>query len=169
MGLVDRFWSVLGDAGYSVLNCKERLTREHLLDSMTALDFPGPKPLPDVPAHCKTVRIVRKENSWFFIYAHESSTEHGFWGVSGNVFDQIRGQEIINWVVVFLKESETEGFWAEPANVGQLIRRQDWTQKSDGVYILNYPKGVSGCVPFHDRSGLLSLVDDFAQRSLVSG
>jgi hypothetical protein len=88
---------------------------------MTALESPGhPTPLPHVPHNSQTVRIVRKENSWFFIYAHESSTENGLWGITGHVFDEIRGQQTLNWVIVLLKESETEGFWAEPNNVARL-------------------------------------------------
>jgi hypothetical protein len=168
VGPVDKFWSVLRDAGYAVLNYREGPAAP-LEDWMTALEFPSHlNPLPYVPAHSQTARIVRKENSWFFIYAHESTTEHGFWVFSKNVFNQIRGQEIINWVMVFLKESETEGFWAEPNNVAQFIRREDWTLNANGNYILNYARGVSGCVPFHSQSELLGLVDDFAQRSLVS-
>jgi hypothetical protein len=166
--LVDKFWSVLRDAGYSVLNYREGPAAP-LADWMTALEFPGhPKPLPHVPAHSQTVRIVRKEDSWFFVYAHESTTDHGSWGFSEKVFNQIAGPKTINWAMVFLKESETDGFWAEPNNVAELIRRQDWTLNANGDYILNYPRGVSGCPAFHTRSEMLRMVDDFAQRSLVS-
>ena len=69
--------------------------------------------------------------------------------------------------MVFLKERETEGFLAEPHNVAERIVRQDWTLDANGNYLLNYPRGVSGCVRFHDRSELLRMVDDFAQRSSV--
>jgi hypothetical protein len=169
MPLVERLWKILEDAGYAVLNYREGENNTPRRDLMIAFEFLDyPKPLPYVPANSQTVRIVKKENSWFFVYAHASSTEHGFWGFSENVFNQIRGQEIINWVMVFLKESETEGWWAEPVNVGQLIRSQDWNQNADGHYILNYPRGISGCLPFHSRSELLTLVDDFAQRSVLT-
>ena len=168
LGLADKFWSVLRDAGYSVLNYREGPAAP-LADLMTALEFPGhPKSLPFVPADSQTVRIVRKKNSWFFVYAHESSTKNGSWGFSEKVFNQIRGQGIIKWVMVFLKEGEPDGFWAEPYNVARLIVRQVWKLNANGNYILNYPTGVSGCEPFHGRSELLGLVDDFAQRSLVS-
>jgi hypothetical protein len=168
MGLVDRFWSVLGDAGYTVLNYRKGPAAP-LADWMTALEFPGhPQPLPYLPAHSQTVRIVRKKNSWFFIYAHESSIEHGSWGFSENVFNQITGQGIIPWVMVFLKERETEGFWAEPNNIAECLVRKDWTLDANGNYLLNYPRGVSGCVRFHDRSEMLRMVDDLAQRSSVA-
>ena len=160
MQLVKKLWRILKDDGWIVLN-----DREGVLMELMSLDYS--KPLPTIPRGSQTARIVCKERSCFFIYAHESSTERGLWGFSGNVFNQIKGQEIINWAMIFLKESETEGFWAEPANAGQLIRRQDWTVKSGGDYILNYPRGVSGCLPFHSRSELLNYVNDFGKRSLL--
>jgi hypothetical protein len=167
MGLVDRFWSVLRDAGYTVLNYRKGPAAP-LAEWMIALEFPGhSQPLPFVPAYSQTVRIVRKKNSWFFVYVHESSTEHGSWGFSDKVFNQIGGQGIIPWVMVFLKERETEGFWAEPHNVSERLVRKDWTFDANGNYLLNYPRGVSGCMRFHDRSEMLRMVDDFAQRSLV--
>ena len=83
------------------------------------------------------------------------------------MFNKIGGQGIIPWVMVFLKERETEGFWAEPDNVAELIVRKDWTLDANGNYLLNYPRGVSGCGRFHDRLEMLRMVDDFAQRSSV--
>ena len=162
IGLAQRFWQILEGAGWAVMNHRDgHATREELL-TLLRLDLP----LPYVPTGSQTVRIVGKGQDWFFIYAHASSTEHGFWGFSANVFDQIRGQEIINWVMVFLKENETEGWWAEPDNVRQLVRHQDWTPTNDGRYILNYPRGIGGgCVPFHSREELLGLMDTFASKS----
>jgi hypothetical protein len=167
MPLVEQFWLILEGAGYTVMNLRAGPMAIESLELGLEFHNTSGKWLPFVPHGSQTVRIVRKGSSWFFIYAHDSSTDTGLWGITENVFNQIKGQEIINWVIVLLKESETEGWWVEPANVEQLVRRQDWTQKSNGDYILNYPKGVSGCLPFHSRSELLTLTDGFAVRSVL--
>jgi len=168
MDLVERYWQLLKDAGWKVLNYRENQNpSEDWAYVALVLDIDLNTTFPFVPAGSQTVRIVGKEKSWFFIYAHANTPDHGIWGVRENVFNQIRGQETINWANVFLKERETEGWWAEPENVGQLIRRHDWKLNSEGNYLVNYPKGIGGCVPLHSKSDVLKLVDEFALRSPV--
>jgi hypothetical protein len=139
MDLVDQFWQILRDAGWVVLNYRENnTTREELLFVMRSDFFP-----PYVPAGSQTVRIVTKGKSWFFIYAHANTPEHGFWGVRENVFNQIRGQTEIKWAMVFLKESAAFGWWATPENVNLLIRHGDWNLSANGTYLVNYDHGRS--------------------------
>jgi hypothetical protein len=162
LDLVERFWQLLKDAGWVVLNHREG--QGMLWEELeVVLEFRNcGKRLPYVPTGSQTVRIVKKGASCFFIYAHENNIEHGFWGIGKGVFDQIRGQETISWAHVFLKESETEGWWATPANVEQLVRWQHWYVRANGDYLVEYPTGVHGCLPFHSGSELFSLLDDFA-------
>jgi len=69
--------------------------------------------------------------------------------------------------MVFLKESATEGWWAAPENVNQLISHADWSLNANGTYLVNYPRGIGFRLSFRSilRQKLLTCVNDFAQNS----
>jgi len=67
--------------------------------------------------------------------------------------------------MVFLKESATEGWWAAPENVNQLIIHAIGALMQRGLLSIIQEAIGSGCLPFHSSSELLTCVNDFAQNS----
>jgi hypothetical protein len=167
--MVDRFWKILEQDGYCILNHREGgpLTTEDLEKHLLFLGNNFGFRLPPIPAHSQNVRIAGKGRSWFFVYAKESSSEHGiFWGIARSVLDHFRNESHFKWVIVLLHESESSGWWTEPTNVERLIQGSEWSLKSDGDYICNFGRGLKGCVPFHNVPSLQQILDGFAEISV---
>jgi hypothetical protein len=167
--MVDRFWKILERDGYCILNHREGgpATVEDLEKSLLFLSNNFGFPLPPIPAHTRNVRIAGKGRSWFFVYAKESSSEHGiFWGIARNVLEHFQNEPHFKWAIVLLHDSETSGWWTEPDNVERLIQGSEWSLKSTGDYICNFSRGLKGCIPFQNEPGLLMILDSFNATSV---